>query len=77
MIAAVLNERGHAGLLALDCSPAEGGVRAGRLIVADDLPAGEYAGQQIDDPQHKTPVRVRVPALESGVHTDFLLEVLP
>lgn len=75
IVAAAKTARGHAQLLALDCHPSPGGVRVGRLIVAADLPAGAYAGEQIQDIQRRTAVTVNIPAYESGIHRDVLLEV--
>ena len=67
---------GHARLLCLDCSPAEGGVRVGRLVAEVDLEAASYAGFRVTETDTKEAVTVRLPEpLEAGMYRDFLIGV--
>jgi len=76
LLCAVLNDRGHACVVGLNCRREGAQVRAATVLCDGGTPAGVYPAVWITDHNKRENVTLRLPALEDGTYEDETFEVL-
>lgn len=76
LLCALLNERGHARVIGLDCRRDGGRVVVKTVLCDGGTPAGVFPAVWITDQHKRENVTLTLPALEDGTYEDETFEVL-